>query len=75
MHDGTEIIEIAKVGTGFDGDYRYSVDPKKLFGRVAEIGYQSLGAKGRLKFPKFLRWRDDEKKKNECLIDQLEILC
>ncbi len=65
-------ITIATVGTGFDAEYRMSVDMKSLIGRVGEFKYQTIGAKGRLIFPRFLRWRDDEKKKDECTIDQLK---
>lgn len=65
-------IIIATVGTGFDGEYRMSVDMKSLIGRVGEFKYQSIGAKGRLIFPRFLRWRYDEKSKHECGIDQLK---
>ncbi len=72
VYDGKKEIEIGTAGSGFGGDYRMSVDPETLIGRVAEFGYQCLGAKGRLKFPKFLRWRDDEKTAKECLMNQLK---
>jgi len=65
-------VIIATVGTGFEGDYRMTINPKGLIGRVGEFKYQSIGAKGRLIFPRFLRWRDDEKSKSECLINQLK---
>ncbi len=71
VYDGEKEIEIGTAGSGFKGNYRMSVDPKSLIGRVGEFGYQSLGAKGRLKFPKFLRWRDDEKTARQCLMEQL----
>lgn len=66
-----EVI-IGTVGTGFEGDYRMSVDLPSLIGRVGEFKYQELGARGRLKFPRFLRWRDDEKTKEQCLYSQLK---
>jgi len=72
VYDGDKEVEIGKAGSGFDGDYRMKVNMKSLIGRVGEFGYQSLGAKGRLKFPKFLRWRDDEKNKSQCLMNQLK---
>lgn len=65
-------IIIADVGSGFEAKYRMSVDPKTLIGRVGEFKYQDIGARGRLKFPRFLRWRDDEKKASECTVDQLK---
>lgn len=71
VYDSNTVTEIASVGSGFDGDYRMNIDLKSLIGKVGEFGYQELGAKGRLKFPKFLRWRDDEKTKEQCLINQL----
>lgn len=71
VYDGAEEKIIASVGSGFDGDYRMTVKPKTLIGRVAEFEYQTLGARGRLIFPRFLRWRDDEKLKEQCIMNQL----
>jgi len=68
---GGEEITIASVGVGFDNDYRMMVDPESLIGRVGEFKYQGIAAKGKLKFARFLRWRDDEKTKEQCLIEQL----
>jgi ATP-dependent DNA ligase len=65
-------VEIASCGSGFFADYRMSVDPKTLIGRVGEFSYQCLAAKGRLKFPSFLRWRDDEKTADQCTMEQLK---
>lgn len=39
-------------------------------GRVAEVAYQYVGSGGRLRHPRFVRWRDD-KKPDECLLEQL----
>ena len=61
---------IASVGGGFDLEYRLSVDRKSLNGRIAEIEYDGLAANGKLKFPRFIRWRDD-KPANECTYEQL----
>lgn len=52
--------ELASVGSGFETHYRMSVDPQTLLGRVAEIQFDSLAANGKLKFPRFVRWRDDK---------------
>jgi len=66
-----ELVEIASVGSGFTADYRHTVDQDSLIGRVAEIKYDSIAANGKLKFPRFVRWRDNEKAANECTGDQL----
>jgi len=68
---GGELKQIARVGTGFDAEYRMSLDTDEkreaLVGRVCEVEYQDMGAKGHLKFPRFLRWRED-KPKEECIL-------
>ena len=68
MQSGEEKI-IASVGVGFDNDYRMMVDPESLVGRVGEFKYQAVGARGKLQFPRFLRWRDDEKTKEQCMLE------
>lgn len=40
-----------------------------LKGRVVEVAYQYVGAGGRLRHPRFVRWRDD-KRVDECKLDQ-----
>lgn len=60
-------LEIANVGSGFDADFRDRVDPRTLLGRVCELEFDSFAGKGRLKFPRFLRWRDD-KSPEECVL-------
>lgn len=66
LPDGTEL---ASVGSGFDQEWRHSIDPKTLIGRVCEIQYDALAAKGKLKFPRFVRWRED-KTAAECTKEQ-----
>ena len=39
---------------------------QKYIGRVVEVDYDCVAAKGRLKFARFIRWRDD-KPANECV--------
>lgn len=65
--DEGKSVEVASVGAGFEADYRMMVDPKSLIGRVAEVAYDSLAGKGKLKFPRFVRWRDD-KPASECTV-------
>lgn len=38
-------------------------------GRVVEVQYERVGSRGRLRFPQFVRWRDD-KTADECGLDQ-----
>jgi len=71
VYDKDKEVVIASVSCGFTIDYRMSVHADSLIGKVAEIQYDSICAKGRLRFPVFLRWRDDEKTAKECTIEQL----
>jgi hypothetical protein len=68
--DGGKYREIASVGSGFEAEFRMSCKPSELVGRVCEVSYDSLAGQGKLKFPRFERWRDD-KDKTECTGDQL----
>jgi len=64
-----ELIEICKVGGGLtDKLVKEFADPK-LFPMVWQVGFSEWTDKGALRFPKFLRKRDD-KKTTECTIDQ-----
>lgn len=63
-YSGMKCICIGKfgsVGSGFTEEYRREVDRKSLIGRTAEVSFDSIAANGKLRFPRFLRWRDDEK--------------
>lgn len=61
---------IASVGTGFTPEYRATVDRKKLIGLVAEVEYDEVAANGKLKFPRFLRWRPDRDPES-CKLEQI----
>lgn len=67
--DGDKYVTIASVG-GFDKEFKLSCNPKDYYGKVMEVEFQSVAAKGRLQFPNFLRWRED-KTIDECGKDQL----
>jgi hypothetical protein len=81
-HEG-KIVELSKVANGFTKELRqsltllYDTDPDQILGKVMEIAYDSLTntiddkytLKSRLRFPRFLRWRDD-KKSDECSSEQ-----
>ena len=72
VYDQSETLIIANVGSGFEGEFRMSVNPKNLIGKVCEVSFDSLAAKGRLKFPRFICWRDD-KNILECTKEQLNV--
>ena len=63
-------MEIASVGSGFDEDFRWDAMDMDLMGRVCEVRYDSVLSQGRLRFPRFVRWRED-KVSTECTFDQL----
>lgn len=55
---------LASVGTGFDNTQRH-VDQQSLLGRIAEIQYDGMAGK-HLRFPRFVRWRDDKNEIDKC---------
>lgn len=59
----TSIVGLGKVGTGFVDDDRVFGD--EVVGRVVEIQAEAIEARGGLRFPRFVRWRDD-KPREEC---------
>jgi len=66
---GRTLVAIADVGTGGDEHWR-DLPRAQCVGRVVEVSYDEVGAGGRLKFPRFTRWRDD-KPREECVDQQL----
>lgn len=64
-------VDVGEVGTGFAQHERcFGVE---VIGKVIEVAAEGIGRLGGLKFPSFIRWRDD-KPAEECTIDQLENL-
>lgn len=59
---------IGKVGIGNDDDWR-DLPSEEVMGRVCEVGFEGSASKGKLRFPRFIRWRDD-KEPIECGTDQ-----
>lgn len=64
-------IEIASVSSGLTKEFRMSANPDDFGFKVMEVEFQSVASKGRLQFPRFVRWRDD-KDMNDCNLSQLE---
>lgn len=58
-YHNTALVEVACVG-GMDDETRLAIDEKRDLGRVMEVRYQQLGSGGRLRHPRFIRWRDDK---------------
>jgi hypothetical protein len=54
-----ELKEIACV-SGMSDDVRAEIERNRI-GRVVEVEYDRLDAKGRLRFPRFVRFRDDKR--------------
>jgi len=61
-----EFVIVANV-SGMDNETRYSVTENDI-GRVVEVKANLLASKGRLRHPRFIRWRDD-KPASECIIN------
>lgn len=55
--DGT----LCKVGSGFDLNFRYyyTEHPEEIKGKVGEFKFQGYGSKGRMRFPRLYRVRED----------------
>lgn len=60
-----ELVEVANV-SGMDDTTRANISESDI-GRVFECEYQYVGAGGRLRHPRFKRWRDDKPAK-ECFL-------
>lgn len=73
VNDGDKVVDVASVGNGFQDPEREELNGDECIGRVMEVEYDSIMSKGRLRFPRFLRWRDD-KCRHECSIEQIRAL-
>lgn len=62
LKDGKFVV-VANV-SGMDDETRRLITSQDL-GRVVEVEYQELGSRGKLRHPRFVRWRDD-KPAGEC---------
>jgi len=63
-----KVIIIANVGS-LSLEVRHCIDRKADLGRVLEVKYDRIGSKGKLRFPRFVRWRDD-KLPRKCVVGQ-----
>jgi len=65
---GLELIQengiACRCGTGFSDEDRLYIwsNGQEFIGRIAEIKYQELTEDGVMRFPVFMRWRDDKAK-------------
>ena len=50
-----------KVGSGYSLEFRkfYTENPDELIGKVVEVMFQGYGSKGKMRFPRFKRVRED----------------
>lgn len=67
-----EKCEVARV-SGMDDATREDID-SRVIGKVIEVAYQNVGSKGRLTFPRFVRWRPDKHEHNCCLTQDPDLM-
>ncbi len=67
--------DLGHVGIGTKAEkLKYDTEEKRatLIGRVCECEYDKIGARGGMRFPRWKRWRDDEKSAHECTTEQFK---
>lgn len=63
-----KVVEVGKSSGMTDADrVKFASNPNSFIGKVAEIEGQEIGANGAIRFPRFLRIRDD-KVASECML-------
>ena len=62
-----KLVEVAAV-SGMTDEQRVDIDSGHV-GRVCEVAYQLVGSRGRLRHPRFVRWRPD-KRAEDCTLSQ-----
>lgn len=66
---GLDVVRCGKVGIGNDAEWR-DLDGYSVLGRVVEVAHEGVQANGALRFPRFVRWRED-KTADDCSVEQL----
>jgi ATP-dependent DNA ligase len=64
---GDTLVEVANV-SGMNDETRYAFDEDADVGRVVEVKANLVAARGRLRHPCFVRWRDDKPAKS-CVLN------
>jgi len=71
-NDKLRIHLLGNVGSGFTKEFRLSFEGVSRFAlldKICEVAYDSIAANGKLRFPRFIRWRDDKNKK-DCVLEE-----
>ena len=63
LRDGTVVCN---AGTGLKDHHRW-LDPNDLLGKIVEVKYDCVAGRGKLRFPAFVRFRDDKSEADETL--------
>lgn len=65
VYKGNEVLEIASVSGMTDDVRRSMTEDPDLIGKIVEVEFNGYAARGRLKHPRFVRFRED-KNKEDC---------
>jgi len=73
--DGQKPHDLGACGGGFSKEFKLSMNTEEkragLMNRVCEVEYNDLTSGDKLKWPRFIRWRDD-KDRDQCKIEQIK---